>query len=86
MEEIDLLTIIFRAASCISLGFGLYFVIIKKRFWFPTYPLIVFSLIFAAASKREWELLLTKVVPLAVIYLLCIPVVIYLKKLKKKEE
>lgn len=66
------LTMIFVAGSLICLSFGLYFAI-KKRFWFPGYPLIVLSIAFAGAAKKEWKQLLIYIISLLALLMLVMP-------------
>lgn len=81
----DLLTIIFRTGAVSCLGFGIYFAV-KKRFWFPAYPLMVLAVVFAGAAKKAWGQLPAKVIPLLALYVIWTAVMIYLKKLKKKKD
>lgn len=77
----DALTIIFRAATIISFGSGLYFAT-KKKFWFPAIPMIILAIVFAETAEKEWQRLLTHVIPLLGLYIIWTGVRIYLKKLK----
>lgn len=81
----DALTIIFRTVAVASVGFCVYFAV-KKRFWFPAFPLLVLAVASAGAAEGEWKQLLVKTISLLVLYVGWTIILIVFKKPKEKKE